>query len=218
MPAFTVETTYRLPAYRHRTYHAETPAEACRLAIEDDDWEGEKLDYECAGETYVTGIWSGTDAAYSAPAIAVPSHFEETIHRKAAHFELLLGLLKMMVADAVARRASPEGWVERASWAVGCGEAILAGARDPDAPVVLPKPSHVLAWLSEERVHDQITAILETDPVFAGVSVGDVTDDDVHTACLAVASAADLFHEKRFIEFKAALAALEPAVSRVRNR
>lgn len=182
------------------------------------DWEGEKLDYECAGETYVTGIWAGADSAYSASAIAVPSHFEETIQRKAAHFELMLGLLKMMVADAVARRASPEGWVERASWAVACGEAIIAGAREPDAPAGLPKPSHVLAWLCETRVRDQIAAILETDPDFDGVSVADVTDDDIHTTSLAVASAADLVHEIGVVEFKAALAALGRASARIRNR
>jgi hypothetical protein len=30
MPAYTVETTYRVPVYRQRTYEAATPAEACR--------------------------------------------------------------------------------------------------------------------------------------------------------------------------------------------
>ncbi len=34
MPRFTIETTYRLPVYRHRTYEAETVEQACRLAIE----------------------------------------------------------------------------------------------------------------------------------------------------------------------------------------
>ena len=37
MPDYTIETTYHLPAYRHRTYSAATVAEACRLAIEDGD-------------------------------------------------------------------------------------------------------------------------------------------------------------------------------------
>ena len=93
MPTYTVETTYRVPVYRQRTYHAATPAEACRQAIDDDDWSNDKLDYEAAGETYVTGIWLGTDAAYSGEAVPVPSHFDETIQRKAAHFEVLFGLL-----------------------------------------------------------------------------------------------------------------------------
>jgi hypothetical protein len=38
MPKFTLESTYHLPAYRHRTYDAVTSAEACRRAVEDDDW------------------------------------------------------------------------------------------------------------------------------------------------------------------------------------
>ena len=58
MPVFTIETTYRLPVYRHQTYEAATMEEACRLAVDDDDWSDEKRDYESAGETYVTGIWS----------------------------------------------------------------------------------------------------------------------------------------------------------------
>ena len=55
MPRFTIETTYRLPVYRQRTYEAETLEEACRLAIDDDDWSEQKEDYESSGETYVTG-------------------------------------------------------------------------------------------------------------------------------------------------------------------
>lgn len=218
MSTYTVETTYHLPVFRHRTYNADTAADACRMAIKDDEWAVGKFDNDSAGENYVTGIWEGVDAAYRGSAIPVPSHFEETIQRRAAHFELLLGLLKMMVADAIARRASPAGWVERASWAVACGEAILAGAREPDTPVGPPKPSHVLAWLCEDRVRDQITAILETDPEFGGVSADDVTDNDVRTACLTAAGAADLSHEIGVVEFKAALATLGQAVGRVRNR
>jgi hypothetical protein len=37
MPKFTVESTHHLPVYRHRTYDAATPADACRKAIGDDD-------------------------------------------------------------------------------------------------------------------------------------------------------------------------------------
>ena len=39
---FTIEATYRIPVYRQRSYEAGTLAEACRLAVEDDDWEGQK--------------------------------------------------------------------------------------------------------------------------------------------------------------------------------
>ena len=132
MPDYTIETRYRLPAYRHRTYHAETVVLACRQATEDDDWSAEKLSYEDAGETYVSGIWNGVDAAYSGPAIPVQSHFSEAAERKVKHFEILLGLLKLLLADVQAARTAPDDWLARAVSAVARGEAILAGARDPD--------------------------------------------------------------------------------------
>lgn len=64
MPIFTIETSYRLPVYRHRSYHADSLEEACRLAIEDDDWSSNKFDYDNAGKTFVSGVWEGADAAY----------------------------------------------------------------------------------------------------------------------------------------------------------
>ena len=71
-----------------------------RLAIEDDDWEGQKEDYESAGETYVTGAWPGDVTPYSVPALPIPSHFGEALQRKAEHFEVLLGLLKVFALPA----------------------------------------------------------------------------------------------------------------------
>jgi len=44
MPTYTIETTYHRPVYRQRTYDAPMPSDACRLALADDDWEGEKQD------------------------------------------------------------------------------------------------------------------------------------------------------------------------------
>ncbi|MGB3833311.1 MAG: hypothetical protein WA975_15790 [Mesorhizobium sp.] len=133
MPEYTIETTHHVPSYRHRTYCADTVAQACRQAIEDKDWSGAKLDRECAAETFVSGIWRGAEAAYSAEPIPVPSQFEETIQRKAGHFEILLGLLKIFLADVHAGKASSDLWMERAAWAVARAEAIMAGARDPAA-------------------------------------------------------------------------------------
>ena len=69
MPRFTIEATYRLPVYRQRSYEAETLEEACRLAVEDDDWSEQKEDYESSGETYVTGAWPGEDTAYRIAAL-----------------------------------------------------------------------------------------------------------------------------------------------------
>lgn len=205
MPLFTIEATYRLPVYRHATYEAETPEAACRLAIEDGDWDDGKRDYESAGETYVTGIWSGADAAYRGESIVVPGHFDETTQRKADHFERLLGLLKIVVADLQA--TTPE-WLARANWAIAVSEVILEGARGPDTDDNLPALPHVLAELYEPRVRDQIAGIVETDPEFADLAVEAVTDADIHAACIAVAAAVDLSEETGSAEYRAALAAL----------
>ncbi|KIU53400.1 MULTISPECIES: hypothetical protein [Hyphomicrobiales] len=130
MPIFTIETTHRLPVYRQRSYDAASLAEACRLAVADDDWDNEKQDYESAGETYVTGIWEGPDTAYKGATALVPSHYRETVQRKADHFEVLLGLVKVLCGDDQALDRAY--WRERAMPAIAKAEAILAGARDPD--------------------------------------------------------------------------------------
>ncbi|MBP1847860.1 hypothetical protein J2046_006144 [Rhizobium petrolearium] len=132
MPDYTIESRYHVPAYRLRTYSADTIAEACRLAIDDNDWDGEKLSYESAGETFIAGIWKAPDTASAGPPIPIPSQFGETIQRKAQHFEILLGLLKLLLADVQSARPPLDEWVGRAAWAVARGEAIIAGARDPD--------------------------------------------------------------------------------------
>jgi hypothetical protein len=132
MPIFTIEATYRIPIYRQRSYEADTLAEACRLAIEDDDWEGQKEDYETAGETYVTGAWAGDVSPYSVPALPVPSHFGESLQRKAEYFEVLLGLLKIFAHPPEGVLPDEASWRQRAQAAIAKAEAILAGARDPD--------------------------------------------------------------------------------------
>lgn len=132
MPIFTIESTYRIPIYRQRRYEADALAEACRLAIEDDDWEGQKEDCETAGETYVTGAWAGDVSPYSVPALAVPSHFGESVQRKAEHFEVLLGLLKVFAHPPEGALTDEASWRQRAQAAIAKAEAILAGARDPD--------------------------------------------------------------------------------------
>ena len=127
MPRFTIETTYRLPVYRQRAYDAETLDEACRLAVEDDDWSEQKEDYESSGETYVTGAWPGEDTAYRIAALPVPSQFGEMLQRKADHYETPLGILKVLAH-------APEAplWRERADAAIAKAETILAGASDAE--------------------------------------------------------------------------------------
>ena len=132
MPRFTLETTYRLPIYRQRTYEAETLESACRLAIEDDDWSDQKEDFESSGETYVTGAWPGADSAYRATALPVPSQFGETAQRKADHFETLLGILKVLAHAPDGAASDPPFWRQRADAAIAKAEAILAGGRDPN--------------------------------------------------------------------------------------
>ncbi len=135
MPFFTIEATYRIPVYRQRTYEADTLAQACRLAIEDDDcddWFDQKEDFESSGETYITGAWPGPDNAYRVTALPVPTEFRETAQRKADHFETLLGILKVLAHAPDGAASDPPFWRQRADAAIAKAEAILAGARDPD--------------------------------------------------------------------------------------
>ena len=132
MAKFTIEATYRIPVYRQRTYQAPTLDQACRLAIEDDDWSEQKEDYESAGETYVSGAWPGKDSAYRVSPLSIPSGFGEKLRRQADHFETLLGILKILAHGAGVDGADPTYWRERADAAIAKAEAILAGASDPD--------------------------------------------------------------------------------------
>lgn len=141
MPRFTVEATYRMPYYRQRTYDAATPDEACRLAVEDEDWSGELPDFECAGATYVTGVWIGTDTAYEGEALAVPSHFHETTQRMVDHFHVLLELLASAAQPMGLSRVDFERWLPKALAAVEKARAIIEERRDPDQPTDPEAPS-----------------------------------------------------------------------------
>jgi hypothetical protein len=121
MPAFTIETTYRLPVYRHRTYTADSLDEACRLAIADDDWWDQKHDYDNSGPICVSGAWLGEDAAYEGESLPVPAPFDEVLQVNADHFATFLGLLKTW---------GPAGDTAVAA-AIAEAEAILAGAANP---------------------------------------------------------------------------------------
>lgn len=135
MPPYTVETTYRLPVYRQRTYDAATPEEVCRLALEDEGWEDGKEDVETSGETYVTGIWEGEDAAFSGPAVSVPDEFDETVQRKADLFEELVAVLRHPARPMGLSEWEFGHWLPRALAVIGKADAILArrsGAAGPD--------------------------------------------------------------------------------------
>lgn len=132
MPSFTIETTYRLPVYRQRSYEAETLEAACALAVADEGWDDEKSDVDTSGDTYVTGAWEGRDAAYRGRALGLPSQFDEQVQRKANHFEVLLGLLKLFARAADAGPLDLS-WRQRLEAAVAKAEAILAGEPDLEA-------------------------------------------------------------------------------------
>ncbi|TYO68506.1 hypothetical protein FXV83_00340 [Bradyrhizobium hipponense] len=131
MPLFTIETTYRLPVYRQRTYDAETLDQACDLAIADESWDDNKSDVEKPGDTFVTGVWEGRDAANIGRPLPFPSRFDEQVQRKADHFDLLLGLLKILARAPEGGSADVELWRRRADAAIAKAEAVLAGENDP---------------------------------------------------------------------------------------
>jgi hypothetical protein len=215
MPDFTIETTYHLPIFRHRTYAAETLEAACRAAIEDTNWDIAEKDDESPGEVHVTGVWEGTHSAYTGPSIPVPSQFDEAVERRARHFEILLGLLKIFFDDARAVRPPSPDWLTRSAWGIARGEAILARVPDPDQPVDPQKASHVLACLQEDQVRRAILAVLDVDRSFGALSPAAVTDDEIHAACLNIATTMDLSDVVGNAEFQAALAAIRAAHRRL---
>ncbi len=188
--------------------------EACRLAIEDDGWEDAKEDVDTSGETHVTGIWKGAHAAYSGEEIPVPSHFTETVQRKAEHFDILLDTLRNLLSDVQVRQLQTADIQAKMAWAVARGEAILAGARDPDGPVPLPPAIYPLATLHEDRVRQRIATFLATDRRFRGLTPQSVLDADIHTSIAAVSADAGLWRQVSYHEFQAAQLALTTALQR----
>jgi hypothetical protein len=214
MRVFTIETTYRIPIYRQRRYEARTLAEACRIAVEDEDWDGSKQDYECAGETYVTGAWPGAVPAYSVPLLAIPSHFGETIQRKADHFAELLAQLSFVAQPMGLSQTDFERWLPHAQAAVGKAQAILAGARDPEDGVGAPGTgSHVLMRLDERDVRAMLGHIFASDPP-PGICAADVDNDDVRAGCAAIVAHRDFSDRKRTETLLAALYAICIAAAR----
>jgi hypothetical protein len=131
MGLFTIETSYRLLFYKRRTYEADTIELACELAIADEAWEDVKSDFETVSDAFVTGVWEGRDTAYTGRALAVPSQFGEAVQRKADHFEVLLGLLKVFAHPPEAGLPDPLFWRQRLDAAIAKADAILAGQPDP---------------------------------------------------------------------------------------
>lgn len=130
------------------------------------------------------------------------------LQRKAGHLETLLGLLKMLLDDLQSNRATATEWRRKAAWAIARGQAILAGAADPDEPADLPAPSHVLATLHEDCVRTELASILESERDFGEFRLDSITDAEIHAACLATAATIDLSNEIAVAEHNAARTAL----------
>lgn len=141
MPKFTLEITYHLPIYRQLTVEAESLSQACRLAVEDDDWSAGKRDYESAGETFVSGAWEGEDAAYRGTFCPIPSHYAETEQRKAAHFNVLLAILKQPARPMGLSPVEFVRWLPQAEAAIAKAEAILEGRPDPEESDIAEAPN-----------------------------------------------------------------------------
>lgn len=134
MPLYTIETTYHLPVYRHCTYGAASADEACELAIEDDDWSSELPDHETAGQTFVTGIWRGRDAAYEGEPVAASGRFGQTVQRKAELFDTLVRLLREPAQPMGLSRHDFDSWLLRALAAIAAADGIFR-----DANIVQPR-------------------------------------------------------------------------------
>ncbi|WP_430640167.1 hypothetical protein [Bradyrhizobium cytisi] len=81
-------------------------------------------------ESYRCAIFSYFTADIGRP-LPFPSRFDEQVQRKADHFELLLGLLKILAHAPEESSADVELWRRRADAAIAKAEAILAGENDP---------------------------------------------------------------------------------------
>jgi hypothetical protein len=208
MPIFTIETNYHLPVFRHRTLAADTLDAACRAAVDDDNWDAAERDVGSPGKIHVSGIWDGADAFNAGPPVPIPPQFADPVQRRARHFEILLGLLKILFDDVRGARSPSPDWLARAAFAIARGEAILAGVADPDQPIDPPRPSFVLLRLQVDRVRDAVSAVLDIDPSFEGLSPEAVVDDEIQTACLSTAATMDFSDVVGRAEFEAALLAI----------
>ncbi len=128
MPLYTIETTYHLPVYRQATYEAASVDDACKLAIDDDDWSCELPDHETASQTFVTGIWRGRDRAYQGEPVAASGRFGQTVQRKAELFDTLVRLLREPAQPMGLSRHDFDSWLLRALAAIAVADGIFRDA------------------------------------------------------------------------------------------
>lgn len=132
MPEFIIQTVRQRPIRLSRSYDSPTLEAACQLAIADSDLsKGLEAD-AIPGAIFIGAAWCGGGETESTPAsLPVPSQFREPARRRAEHFEVLLGLLKLLAHPSSASARDISFWRQRADAAIAKAEAILAGAPDP---------------------------------------------------------------------------------------
>jgi hypothetical protein len=130
MARFSIETTYKLPIYRLRIFEALSVEEACRQALEDDNWENAKRDYDSSSEPCVTGIWPA-GAEYACFSLPIPPAFMEAIIRKTGHCDTLMSLLAEMTSNDPPQGAPFEDWLRRAKEALAEASAIANENQTP---------------------------------------------------------------------------------------
>lgn len=132
MPTYTIETTYRLPVYRQKTYSASTLEAACEIALHDGDWSAGKEDVDTAGEAYVSGAWAGADNAYRGGALPISAQFLEIAGRMQEHFPVLLRCLKEAMRG---RTITTELYAT-----IVKADSIISGAADPNILALMETP------------------------------------------------------------------------------
>ena len=131
MPQFTVETTYRLPVYRRRTYETVTIEEACSLAVAAEGWSDGKEDVDTAGDTFVSAVWSGPTPVYGEE-LPVPGHFDEQLRRKVFLFDTLLSRLIVLRNTPGSAELLSADVRARTDAVIAKGLAVARGLPDPE--------------------------------------------------------------------------------------
>ena len=72
---YTVEVTYALPVYKHVRVEASSAAQACELALQDQDWNLAEKAFDESGEPFVSGLWAGAQA-YLGRKFAIPARYQ----------------------------------------------------------------------------------------------------------------------------------------------
>lgn len=101
---FTVEIQYLLPVFQHITVEADSVEAACALAVQHDNWDHAREDYDSARETTVTRIAEGehhnpNDAPGDLQRLVPNEHFEDADRKNLRTVVLALRALAEFIPD-----------------------------------------------------------------------------------------------------------------------